>query len=93
MRMYEIRDIFWHLPPCHALAAAMENGPGVFADIEEFVAVHGACGSLTGGAGDPTAHGYFLSVTCSCGAIFERWVTPEAAEYDLLRSRLLTSQD
>jgi len=91
--MYEIRDIFWQLPSCHAPAAAMESGPGVFADVEEFVAEHSACGSITGGAGDPTADGYLLWITCPCGAVFERWVTPEAAEYDLVRSRLLTSQN
>jgi hypothetical protein len=41
----------------------------------------------------PTPAGYRLRITCSCGALFERWVTPEAAEFDLLRSRLLTSQN
>jgi hypothetical protein len=32
---------------------------------------------------------YNVRIACSCGAAFERWVTPEAADDDLLRSRLL----
>jgi hypothetical protein len=71
----------------------MEQGPGVFAALEEFVGAHRGCGVLTGGADEPTADGYLLWITCSCGVVFERWVTLEAAEYDLLRSRLLISQN
>jgi hypothetical protein len=26
-----------------------------------------------------------LTVSCSCGVVFERWVTPEEADADLLR--------
>jgi hypothetical protein len=34
-------------------------------------------------------NGYLLTVTCPCGVTFERWVTPEEADADLLRlSRL-----
>ncbi len=66
----------------------MEKRQGVFRDLEEFVTAHRACASLTGGADAPTPDGYRLWVTCLCGEIFERWVTPEAAEYDLVRSRL-----
>jgi hypothetical protein len=71
----------------------MENRKGAFRDLEEFVSAHRTCGTLTGDADAPTPDGYRLWVTCSCGAFFERWVTPEAAEYDLLRSRLLASQN
>jgi hypothetical protein len=71
----------------------MGSHPGVFGDVEEFVAAHRGCGALGGGADVPTPAGYRLRITCSCGALFERWVTPEAAEFDLLRSRLLTSQN
>lgn len=71
----------------------MEKRHGVFQDLEEFIAAHRVCGTLTGGADAPTLEGYRLWVTCSCGEMFERWVTPEAAEHDLFRSRLLTSQN
>jgi hypothetical protein len=36
-----------------------------------------------------TDTGYRVQLVCSCGAAFERWVTPDAADRDLLRSRLL----
>jgi hypothetical protein len=35
--------------------------------------------------------GYSGQLACSCGAAFERWVTPEIADEDLFRSRLLAS--
>ena len=91
--MYEIGDIFRFISPCDAPARAMEKRQGIFQALEEFVAAHRACGTLTGDADAPTPEGYRLRVSCSCGASFERWVTPEAAEYDLLWSPLLTSQN
>jgi hypothetical protein len=66
----------------------MASHPGIFEDLEQFVSTHRAGGSLTGGAGDLTPGGYRLWVTCSCGEAFDRWVTPGAAEHDLLKSRL-----
>ena len=33
----------------------------------------------------PARNGYLLTVACSCGVTFERWVTPEEADADLLR--------
>jgi len=33
----------------------------------------------------PTADGYRLTVGCACGVVFDRWVTPEEADADLLR--------
>ena len=74
---------------CGMVLCTMESQRGVFRDLEEFVTAHRRCGTLTGGAGDPTADGYLVWITCSCAASFERWVTPEAAENDLVRSRLL----
>jgi len=71
----------------------MDDHEGVFRDLERFAEEHHLCGSLSGCADEATATGYFLWVACSCGVVFERWVTPEAAAYDLLRSRLLTSQN
>lgn len=73
---------------CGMVLGTMESHCGVFGDLEQFVSAHRACGTLTGGADAPTPEGYRLLVCCSCGELFARWVTPEAAEYDLLRSRL-----
>lgn len=62
----------------------------VFAEVEEFVERHhGSCGQLTGRVEPPTPCGYSLWLTCPCGTTMERWITPEMAEDDLLRSRLL----
>jgi hypothetical protein len=62
---------------------------GVFAAVEAFVARHDGCGELTGGAEPLTPSGYGLWLSCRCGATMERWITPEIAEDDLLRPRLL----
>lgn len=62
---------------------------GVFPEIEAFVAGHKACGEMTSSVEPPTPSGYGLRLVCRCGATLERWVTPEAAEDDLLRSKLL----
>jgi hypothetical protein len=61
----------------------------MFEDIEQFVVEHHSCGVLTSDVGDLTDTGYRVQLACSCGAAFERWVTPDAADGDLLRSRLL----
>jgi len=54
-------------------------------DLQEFVYDHRPHGSLTGDAATPAWNGYQLTVACSCGVVFERWVTPEEADADLLR--------
>ena len=61
---------------------------GIFSDVEEFVKAHPSCGELTWVANQPTPEGYRLRIACPCGAVLDRWVTPEAAEDDLLHSRL-----
>ncbi|MFQ5828297.1 MAG: hypothetical protein ACE5JD_03960 [Candidatus Methylomirabilia bacterium] len=61
----------------------------LFADVQRFVHAHRPCGELTYDAGEPTPRGYWLCLDCSCGAVFDRCVTPEDADEDLLRSRLL----
>jgi hypothetical protein len=61
----------------------------MFRDLEQFVAAHRPCGELTGEVDEPEAAGYALRIACVCGAAFNRWVTLEAADADLLRSRLL----
>jgi hypothetical protein len=61
----------------------------MFRDLEQFVTAHRPCGELTSYVGNLTDTGYRVQLVCSCGAAFERWVTPDAADGDLLRSRLL----
>jgi hypothetical protein len=55
-----------------------------FADLTAFVKDHRPHGPLTADATEPAWNGYRLTVTCSCGVVFERWVMPEDAELDLL---------
>ena len=59
------------------------------AEPEEFVRDHRPHGTLTGDATKPAWNGYLLTVACPCGVVFERWVTPEEAERDLLGFALL----
>jgi hypothetical protein len=54
------------------------------AELEEFVHDHRPHGPLTSDANEPAGNGYLLTVACSCGVVFERWVTSEDAELDLL---------
>jgi hypothetical protein len=58
----------------------------LLADLQEFVGDHHSHGPLTADATEPTWNGYLLTVACSCGVTFGRWVTPEDAELDLLRA-------
>lgn len=55
----------------------------------EFVHNRRAHGAPTAKATTPAWNGYRLTVTCSCGVIFERWVTPWDAELDRLRAASL----
>lgn len=63
--------------------------PGVYTDLRDFVMAHRACGQPTGDADPLTPAGYRVWARCPCGARFERWVTADDAEADLLRSALL----
>jgi len=56
----------------------------LLADLEAFVEDHRPRGTLTGDATEPAWNGYLLTVACPCGVVFERWVTPEEADADLL---------
>jgi len=58
----------------------------LLAELEEFSSDHRPHGSLTADATEPAWNGYVLTVACPCGVTFERWVTPEDAELDLLRA-------
>jgi hypothetical protein len=52
-------------------------------DVAEFITHHRPCGQLTGDATEPEANGYMVTVGCSCGVTFMRWVTPEEAADEL----------
>jgi hypothetical protein len=54
----------------------------LLADLEAFVRDHRPHDGMTGDATEPTANGYLLTVTCQCGVVFERWVTPEEGDRD-----------
>jgi hypothetical protein len=60
----------------------------LLAELEEFVQDHRAHGTLTADATVPAWNGYLLSVRCSCGVTFERWITPQHADQDLRRLAL-----
>jgi hypothetical protein len=60
-------------------------GLRLLAALQEFASDHRPHGRLTADATTPAWNGYLLTVACSCGVVFERWVTSERAELDLLR--------
>jgi hypothetical protein len=60
------------------------NSVSLLADLEEFVANHRPHGRLTADATPPAWNGYLLTMACQCGVLFERWVTPEDTDADLL---------
>jgi hypothetical protein len=62
------------------------NLVNLFADLAEFAHSHRPHGPLTADATEPAWNGYLLQVACLCGVVFERWITPEDAELDLLRA-------
>ncbi len=64
---------------------------GIYREIQKFVEAHQSCGKVSGTVATPTAEGYSVSVSCTCGEEMSRWVTPESARYDLIYSTLLCS--
>jgi hypothetical protein len=54
-------------------------------DLAEFVTNHLPNDPLTADATEPAWNGYLLTVACPCGVVFERWITPEEADVELLR--------
>ncbi len=66
---------------------------GVYTELRGFVQAHRECGVLRGDADPPTPTGYRVWIACPCGASFERCVTPEDADSDLLRSALLAFEN
>jgi len=63
----------------------------LLADLADFVTHHRLYGHLSGDATEPTPEGYMVSVTCSCGVVFLRWVTVGEAVRELVLSELLTA--
>jgi hypothetical protein len=58
-------------------------------DLTDFIHSHCPHCPLTANAPEPAWNGYLLTVACSCGVVFERWVTREEAELDMLRAASL----
>ena len=58
-------------------------------DLEGFFADHRSHGTMTGEATEPAGNAYLLTIACPSGLTFERWVTPEDAQTDLLRAASL----
>ena len=54
-------------------------------ELNEFVRDHRPHGQMIGDATVPAWNGYLLTVACPCAVVFERWVTPEEADADLVR--------
>ena len=66
---------------------------GVYSELRGFGVAHRERVELRGDADPLTPDGYRLWVSCSCGACFDRRVTPADAEADLLRSALLAFEN
>src|SRR5262245_49902918 len=54
-----------------------------FADVEQFARQHAGCGGLSPSAIPQSAGGFTLTLTCTCGASFDRRVTAEEAKQPL----------
>ncbi len=59
--------------------------------LMRFVDCHSGHGWLHGDTSEPTALGCLLSAACECGAVFERWITPEDAVRDVVATDVLTT--
>ena len=62
---------------------------GIYNELRGFILVHRKCGDMKAEVGPQTDSGYRVLVKCRCGTGFKRWVTPDGAEEDLLRSAVL----
>ena len=47
----------------------------LLADFEQFASDHRVHGPLTANATEPAWNGYLLTMACSCGVLFGRWIT------------------
>ena len=66
---------------------------GIYPELQRFLEVHRACGEVTKEAGRPSADGYLIHVACHCGAVLDRWVTPEDARHDLVHTTILSGRN
>ena len=57
---------------------------GLPTDLEELVQHHFPHGSLNADATELAWNGYLLTIACSCGVVFQRWVTSVEADTDLI---------
>ncbi len=64
---------------------------GIVRDLRAFEDAHDGCGALVRTCEPPSRDGYRVMITCPCGAVFDRWVTPQMARHDLIYSNLLAS--
>ena len=79
-------------PTCRSPAG--RSMAGVYAELRGFVLAHRDCAGARHADVDPfTPDGYVLAVKCGCGVEFKRWVTPQDADEDLLRSALLAFEN
>ena len=62
----------------------MVGDTSTLADLTEFICNPRAHGPLTADATTPAWNGYLLTVRCPCGVVFERGVTPQDADRDLV---------
>jgi len=62
----------------------VNRGIALQPDLNEFCRSHRQHGPLTADATEPAWNGYLLTVVSPCGVVFQRWVTPLDAEYDLI---------
>ena len=61
-------------------------------DLEEFFHDHRPHGPMTGDATEPAWNGYLLTVTCPCGVVFERWVSPRSPSKGAGAPKVLQAQ-
>ena len=59
-------------------AYAFDPGDGLYADLREFVHVHGTCGEMQATSSRASV-GMYLGVCCSCGGRFDGWLSAVAA--------------
>jgi hypothetical protein len=68
---------------------------GTYSRLLEFVQEHRPCGTDTVAVSPerPTREGYRLIASCTCGARFDKWVTPLDARADLVFTTILASRN
>ena len=66
---------------------------GIYPELQRFLEVHRDCGEVTKEMGRPSVDGYLIHVACPCGAVLDRWVTPEDARHDLVHTTILSGRN